>query len=286
MTESFEIVHPAFRSVVSAEAEVVLVADGLDFTEGPVWYRGALLFSDIPADTIYRWTKDEGVAVWRQPSHHANGNTTDREGRLLTCEHGSRRVTRTEADGTVTTLAATYLGRRLNSPNDIVVQSDGTIWFTDPPYGIKPEEKEQPAHYVFRLDPGAAEPVAMVDDFSRPNGLAFSPDEGVLYIADSDPNIRHIRRFDVSSTHGLEGGEVFVTLDHGAPDGMRVDTEGRLYSTGGEGVYVFDADGVHLGTIRTPKPAANCAFGREGMRTLFITARDAVWAVELAVVGR
>ena len=284
--EPFEFTNSSFENILSAQARIELIADGFDFTEGPVWHRDALLFSDIPADTVYRWTKSEGVSVWRRPSHHANGNTTDREGRLLTCEHGSRRLTRTETDGSMTTLASTYQGRRLNSPNDVVVQADGTIWFTDPPYGIKLEEKEQPAHYVFRLDPGADEPVAVVDDFSMPNGLTFSPDESVLYVADSDPKLQHIRRFEVSPTHELTGGEVFVTLDQGVPDGIRVDREGRLYSTGGEGVYVFDVNGARLGTIRTPKPAANCAFGGEEMRTLFITARDAVWAVELAVAGR
>ena len=286
MVKSFEVYDAAFESVLSADARVDLVADGFDFTEGPAWYGGALVFSDIPADTIYRWTETEGLSAWRRPSHHANGNTTDCEGRLVTCEHGSRRVTRTEADGTVTELATTHRGKRLNSPNDVVVQEDGTIWFTDPPYGIESDEKEQSAHFVFRLDPGAKEPVAMVDDFSMPNGLAFSPDERVLYVADSDPDVSHIRRFNVSSTHELTGGDVFVSLDEGIPDGIRVDREGRLYSTGGEGVYVFDVGGARLGTIRTPQPAANCAFGGEGMRTLFITARDAVWAVELAVAGR
>jgi gluconolactonase len=286
MARSFEVVDAAFEIILKPGAEVVLIADEFQFTEGPTWHADALVFSDIPANTMYRWTAAEGVSVWRRPSHHANGNTTDREGRLVTCEHGSRRVTRTEPDGGVTVLAESYGGKRLNSPNDVVVQPDGTIWFTDPPYGIEPEEKEQPAHYVFRLDPGAEEPVAVVDDFSRPNGLAFSPDERVLYIADSDHDLHHIRRFEVTPAGDLTGGDVFVTLHNGIPDGLRVDREGRVYSTGGEGVYVFDAKGALLGAIKTPQEAANCAFGGEGMSALFITARDSVWAVELAVAGR
>jgi gluconolactonase len=286
MARSFEVVDAAFEIILKPGAEVELIADGFQFTEGPTWHADTLVFSDIPANTMYRWTAAEGVSVWRRPSHHANGNTTDREGRLVTCEHGSRRVTRTEPDGSVTVLAESYGGKRLNSPNDVVVQRNGTIWFTDPPYGIKPEEKEQPAHYVFRLDPGEEEPVAVVDDFSRPNGLAFSPDERVLYIADSDHDLHHIRRFEVTPAGDLTGGDVFVTLHNGIPDGLRVDREGRVYSTGGEGVYVFDAKGALLGAIKTPQEAANCAFGGEGMSSLFITARDSVWAVELAVAGR
>jgi gluconolactonase len=235
---------------------------------------------------MYRWRPGEGHTVWRKPSHHANGNTVDREGRLLTCEHGSRRVTRTERDGSVTVLAESYRGRKLNSPNDVVVKSDGSIWFTDPPYGIEPGEREQPANFVFRLPGAGEEPVALIDDFSRPNGLCFSPEEELLYVADSDHEIHHVRRFRVRGDGGLEGGEVFATIEPGIPDGMRVDAAGRLYVSAKDGVQVFDAEGVLLGKIRTPETAANCTFGGEGKRTLFITAVSTVWAVELAVRGR
>jgi len=284
---AIEILDDSFRQVVDADAEVRCIADGFEFVEGPVWIADGqqLLFSDIPADTICRWTEDEGHAVWRRPSHHANGNTTDRAGRLVTCEHGSRTVTRTEPDGTVTTLASTYGGKRLCSPNDVVVKSDGSIWFTDPPYGIEPEQIEQPAFYVFRLDEGAAEPVAMVDDFTRPNGLCFSPDEALLYVANSDPAAPVVRRFEVREDNTLAGGEVFVEIDRGVPDGIRVDRDGRLYSTAADGVGVFAPDGRRIGTIRTPQTAANCTFGGPDGRTLFITARTEVCAVRLNVTG-
>jgi len=224
--------------------------------------------------------------VWRKPSHHANGNTVDLEGRLVTCEHGSRRVTRTERDGSVTVLAATHGGKRLNSPNDVVVKSDGSIWFTDPPYGIKPEEKEQAGNFVFRLDPGAEEPVVVADGFSMPNGLYFSPAEETLYVADSDQEVAHVRQFAVQKYGTLGPGDVLAKGTPGIPDGLRTDAEGRVFVSLGDGVQVFAPDGRLLGKIRTPETAANCAFGGEGKRTLFITAVSTVWAVELGVEGR
>jgi len=284
---AIEVVREKFKAVLAADSAVEPVAGGLRFTEGPAWMaEGAfLLFSDIPVSTIYRWSRQDGLKVWRQESHNANGNTVDLEGRLVTCEHGSRTVTRTGKAGRVETIAATYKGKRLNSPNDVVVKRDGTIWFTDPPYGIRPEMAEQTANHVFRLDRGAAEPVAVVSDFSRPNGLCFSPDEALLYIADSDPKIHHVRRFRVKPDNTLEGGEVFVTVSPGVPDGMRVDRDGRLYSTAGDGVHIFSPEGKLLGKIRTPETAANCTFGGPDGRTLFITAHTAVWQVRLAVAG-
>jgi len=282
-----ESLHESFVDVVSPEAELVLLADGFRFTEGPTWRPGeqALYFSDIPNDTIHRWTAAEGLTTWRQPSRRGNGNTVDAAGRLITCEHGSRTVTRTEPDGSLTTLAATYGGKRLNSPNDVVVKSDGTIWFTDPPYGIKPQLSEQAANYVFRLDDGAAEPVAVADHLPRPNGLCFSPDEAVLYVANSDVDVHDIRRFEVRPDNTLDCGAVFAVIDTGVPDGMRVDTDGRLYSTAGDGVHVFTPAGDLLGKIHTPETAANCAFGGPDRRTLFITASDSVWKVQLNTTG-
>ena len=265
---------------------VEVVADGLKFTEGPVWLSGeGLIFSDIPADTIYRWSDSEGLSVFRRPSRRANGNAADHQGNLITCEHGSRSVTRTSPDGEVTTLTERYGGKRLNSPNDVAVQSDGTIWFTDPPYGIKPDQREQPANYVFRLDPGETEPVIVADGLARPNGLCFSSDERLLYIADSDTEIHHIRRFEVRADSTLAGGEVFTTITPGLPDGMRVDVEGRLYSTAADGVQVFSPAGELLGKIHTPQTAANCAFGGADDCILFITATSRLWGVRLAVGG-
>ncbi len=278
-----EIIDRAFEPILSPDTAVRRIATGFEFTEGPAWLaRGQfLLFSDIPADTIYRWTEPEGHTIWRRPSHQANGNTVDAQGRLVTCEHGSRSVTRTEDDGAITTLASTHQGKKLNSPNDLVVSRDGAIWFTDPPYGIRPEQAEQPANYVFRLDPVAAEPVPVADDFSRPNGLCFSPDQEFLYIADSDAELHHIRRFRVGSDGSLAAGEVFVTIDPGAPDGIRTDRSGRRYSTAADGVHVVTSEGKLSGKVKTPETAANCTFGGPANNTLFITAVTSVWAVDL-----
>ncbi|HUW11504.1 MAG TPA: SMP-30/gluconolactonase/LRE family protein, partial [Anaerolineae bacterium] len=286
LSDGFEIVEKEFERIVGAGPELRRIAEGFEFAEGPVWFENGLVFSDIPGDTIYRWTEGEGLSVWRRPSHHANGNTVDLEGRLITCEHGSRRVTRTERDGSVTVLAATYGGKRLNSPNDVVVKSDGSIWFTDPPYGIEEQEKEQAGNYVFRLDPGAEEPVAVADDFSMPNGLYFSPDEETLYIADSAHEIAQVRKFAVQKYGTLGPGGTWVAVAPGIPDGLRTDTAGRVYVCAGNGVQVFRPDGRLLGRIGTPETAANCTFGGVGKRTLFITAVSAVWAVELGVEGR
>ncbi|MBN2584009.1 MAG: SMP-30/gluconolactonase/LRE family protein [Planctomycetes bacterium] len=287
MDDCIEIIEDAFYQVLRDDSELRLVADGFRFTEGPAWWAaaGCLVFSDIPDDTIYQWTEAEGLSIWRRPSRHANGNTTDRDGNLLTCEHGSRTVTRTSPDGQVTTVASTYRGCRLNSPNDIVVKSDGAIWFTDPPYGIKPEQSEQPANYVFRLDPGAVEPVVVASDFSRPNGLCFSSDERLLYIADSDTKIHHVRRFTVGPDNTLSGGEVFAVIEPGVPDGMRVDEAGRLWTTAADGVQVFAPDGRMLGKIHTPQTCANCAFGGPDGDTLFMTATSSVWSIRLATRG-
>lgn len=283
-----EVLNEAFRDVLAPDTTVRLIAEGLEFTEGPVWIEadgGALLFSDISADTIYRWTERDGLSVFRKPSHNANGNATDARGRLVTCQHGSRTVTRTEKDGQVATIASTYNGKRLNSPNDVVVKSDGTIWFTDPPYGIKPEQSEQPANYVFRLDPGAAEPVPVAEDFSRPNGLCFSPDEKYLYVADSDQARSHIRRFRVRENNTLAEGLTFAVIEPPVPDGMRVDEDGRLYVTAGDGIQVFGPAGELLGKIRLPLCPANCTFGGGDRKTLYVTARAGVYAVNLAVRG-
>jgi gluconolactonase len=285
--KDFEALDARFRAVIRSDSAVVAIAKGLKFTEGPVWVpdRAELVFSDIPAGTLYQWAEGKDLAVFRKPSHNANGNTLDMQGRLITCEHGSRTVTRTDADGKVATIASTYKGGRLNSPNDAAVKSDGTIWFTDPPYGLpKGAKKEQAKNYVFRLDPNAAEPVVVADDFDMPNGLCFSPEEKLLYVADSGKP-HHVRRFAVGKDNTLSGGKVFAAIQPGVPDGIRCDEAGRLFSTAGDGVQVFDADGTLVGRIRTPEPAANCCFGGADRTTLFITARTAVYAVKLAVAG-
>ena len=258
------------------------IATDLEFTEGPVWHPdGYLLFSDIPANTIYKWTPDSNLEKFRSPSGNSNGLTLDRQGRLIACEHGNRRVSRTELDGTVVTLADKYQGKRLNSPNDVVVKSDGSIYFTDPPYGVQPEDRELDFQGVYRIAPDGALAL-LADDFGRPNGLAFSPDENVLYVDDTER--RHVRAFDVQPDGTLANGRVFAELGEHRPDGMKVDVNGNVYVTASF-VWVFDSMGRHLGNITTPDAPANCAFGGIENKTLFITARSSVYRVELKVQG-
>jgi gluconolactonase len=262
------------------------LASSFQFTEGPIWQRdGSLLFSDIPANRIYRWTPDGGADVWREPTGNSNGLTLDRQDRLIACEHTGRRVSRTETDGTVVALADQYEGGRLNSPNDVVVKSDGAVYFTDPPYGIQPEEREQPCNGVYRILPNGALEL-LIDDFDRPNGLAFSPDESILYIDDSPR--RHVRAFDVRSDGTLTNSRVFAGMDHpqpGSPDGMKIDEAGNLYVTGATGVWVFESDGTHLGVIVTPERPANCAWGDDDRTSLYITARTSLYRVRVKVPG-
>jgi gluconolactonase len=262
--------------------KVEKIADNLVFTEGPVWVDGGLIFSDVRGNTLYRWTEKDGLAVFRKPSENSNGNTLDPQGRLVTCRHGARDVVRTEPDGTLTVLASAFGGKKLNSPNDVVVQADGTVWFTDPPYGIKPEQREQPFDAVFRLDPGAAEPVAVITNLSYPNGLAFSPDGKFLYVAQSNKKItpNFVTRYAVTTEKTLTDGVRFCEVETGAADGIRVAADGRLFCTSGLGIEIFDTDGKRIGVISTPAPASNCCFGLDG-KTLFITARTAVYRAQL-----
>lgn len=263
------------------------LASGFQFTEGPVWHpEGYLLFTDIPANRIIRWLPDGHVETCREPSGHANGLTFDRDGRLIACEHGNRRVSRTEPDGAIVILAAHFQGRRLNSPNDVVVRSDGTVYFTDPPYGIALDERELPFHGVYALAPGGTLTL-LTDDFDRPNGLAFSPDERILYVGDTAR--RHVRAFDVRPDGTLSNGRVFAELyseQPGGPDGMKVDVEGNLYVTAAGGVWLFASSGRHVGLLPVPEPPpANCAFGGSDRRTLFITDRTSLLCVRTRVPG-
>lgn len=262
------------------------IATGFEFLEGPVWLpEGALLFSDIPAGRIYRWKPGGTAEVWRDPSGNSNGLTLDRQGRLIACEHGNRRVSRTEADGAVVALADQYEGKRLNSPNDVVVRSDGTIYFTDPPYGIEPEQQEQPCNGVYCIRSERTVEL-LSDDFDRPNGLAFSPNESILYIGDS--RRRHVRAFDVRADGTLSNSRVVADMDHpqpGSPDGMKVDEAGNLYVAGATGIWVFEPDGTHLGVIVTPKRPSNCAWGDADRQSLYITARTSLYRIRVKVPG-
>ena len=271
-------------SALVESGEPERIATDLKFTEGPVWHPdGYLLFSDIPANTIYKWTPDGELEKYRSPSGNSNGLTLDSLARLVACEHGNRRVSRTEPDGQIVVLADKYQGKRLNSPNDLVVKSDGSTYFTDPPYGVQPDERELDFQGVYRIAPDGTL-ILLVDDFVKPNGLAFSPDESVLYVGDTDR--KHVRAFDVQHDGTLANGRIFADLSarqHG-PDGMKVDAKGNLYVTAGV-VWIFDNTGKHLGDIVMPDPPANCAFGGPGNKMLFITARPSVYRVELKVQG-
>lgn len=260
-------------TVVTGPIEVV--ATGFQFTEGPVWVADAgLLFSDIPADVIYRADK----SVYRAPSGNSNGLACDREGRLIACEHGNRRVSRTEKDGRVTTLADRYLGRRLNSPNDAVVRSDGSIFFTDPPYGVKPDERELPFAGVYMIAPDGALRLLSVY-FRSPNGLAFSLDEKKLYVGDSEDNF--IEVFDVAEDGALTNACLFAKAS--VPDGMRMDPYGRLWVAAEDGLHVFRGDGSLSAIVPVPEPPSNCAFGDNDRRTLYITARKGLYKARCAM---
>jgi gluconolactonase len=277
-----------FGKIVPKDAKLEKLASGMKFLEGPVWVPadgGYLLFSDIPSNEIKKWNAKDGLTTFRSPSNNTNGNFLDLEGRLISCEHSARRISRTEKDGKVNTIVDTFNDAKLNSPNDVVVKSDGTIWFTDPPYGIpKNEKQEQPKNFVFRYDTKTQKLAAVVNDFDRPNGLCFSPDEKRLYIADSGKP-KHIRVFDVNDDGTLTESKVFCAIDKGAPDGIRVDVEGRIFSSAAEGVQIFAADGKLIGKILVPESPANLCFGGDDKKTLFITARTSLYSIKLSVAG-
>lgn len=288
----FEIHNPVFGSYVMGNAPVKQLATGFDWVEGPVWFGDAncLLFSDIPNNKIMRWSPEDGLSTYRAPSHYTNGHTRDRHGRLISCEHGERRVTRTEYDGRVTVIADRYDGKRLNSPNDVIVASDGAIWFTDPHYGIMTHyeghksEQELPCH-VYRVDPQTGQIDAVVTDMVCPNGLAFSPDETLLYVADTGAMFdshaqRHIRVYDVVDK-SCRNGRLFHVIDEGFADGFRIDTDGNLWSSAADGVHCISPDGDLLGKIIVPELVSNVCFGGRGKHQLFITATTSVYRVSL-----
>jgi gluconolactonase len=281
-----------FSSEAFIKSDSVLeeLATNLQFTEGPIWNSktASLLFSDIPANRIYQWVAPTNLTVFREPSGNSNGLVFDHEGGLLVCEHGNRRLARIDIDGAYTVLVDRFRESRLNSPNDVVVRSDGLIFFTDPPYGIQPSEQELPFQGVFSLNPESQELTLLVDDFDRPNGLAFSPNEQQLYIADSSATRRHIRVFDVQTGGRLTNGRVFATIQSplpGNPDGMKIDIEGHLYVAAAGGVWIYTPKGNQVGLIPTPIQPSNCAWGESAWQTLFITARPSVYRIQLSIKG-
>jgi gluconolactonase len=283
-----------FNDYINGNCQLEKLYTGTLWAEGPVYFCDGdfLLWSDIPNDRMLKWTPGGGVTEFRRPANYANGHTRDREGRLVSCEHGARRVTRTEWDGSITVLADRYKSKRLNSPNDVVVKSDGTVWFTDPPYGILSDyeghkgESEIGACHVYRFDPKSGKLAIVADDFDKPNGLAFSPDEKILYIADTgashDPEgPRHIRAFKVGKEGKLSGGKVFAVCDTGLFDGFRLDEDGNIWSSAGDGVHSFSPKGELLGKIRVPEVVSNVTFGGPKKNRLFITATTSLYAVTL-----
>jgi gluconolactonase len=290
----FEVLDDRFRAV-GGDRWLERLYTGCRWAEGPAYVPAGryVVFSDIPNDRILRWDETTGaVGVFRHPSGYANGHTVDRQGRLVSCEHGNRRVTRTEPDGTQTVLADRYSGARLNSPNDVVERSDGSIWFSDPSYGIDTDYEghrspsEIGACHVFRVD-GAGTDAATVrlaaDDFAMPNGLAFSADERTLYIADTER--AHIRRFGVADDLTLTGGEVFADCDAGSFDGLRLDSAGRLWAAAHDGVHCFDPDGTLLGKLLVPEIVSNLTFGGARRNHLFICATTSLYALRVNVTG-
>lgn len=292
----FEAFDPVFARFVLGNAPVKRLATGFDWVEGPVWFGDAncLLFSDIPNNKIMRWSPDTGISIYRAPSHFSNGHTRDREGRLVSCEHGTRRVTRTELDGGITVIADVFDGKPLNSPNDVVVKSDGTIWFSDPHYGIMShyEGHRSPQEnlcVVYRFDPRDGTLVPVVTDMQCPNGLAFSPDESLLYVADtgrmfeSDP--QHIRVYPVARGKSVGPGTHFHTIEPGVSDGFRLDVHGNVWSSAADGVHCISPTGALLGKILVPELVSNVCFGGRAKHELYITATTSVYRVALATSG-
>ena len=284
----FEIFESNFKLMINDNSRFMTLYSGAEWSEGPVFIknRNMVVWSDIPNDRMLSWTPNAGVEIFRSPSGYSNGNFLDLQGQLLTCEHGNRRISRTNKNGEVVTIVDNFNGKKLNSPNDLVVKSDGSIWFTDPPYGILSDKEghksdsELEGNFVFRYDPIVDKLTLISDDFDKPNGIAFSPDEKLLYIADSG-NPKNIRVFNVSEDgESINKGRVFAEISPGVPDGFRVDTDGNVFTSASDGIQVFTPSGVMLGKILVPERTANCAFGGKNRETLFITASTSLYSID------
>jgi gluconolactonase len=286
----FEILDDRFEGI-NGDQWMQRLHAGCRWTEGPAYFPAGryLIFSDIPNERILRYDETTGaVGVFREPSGYANGHTVDRDGRLVSCEHGNRRVTRTEHDGSVAVLADRFNAKRFNSPNDVVERADGSIWFTDPSYGIDSDyegnkaDSEIGACHVYRIDPDGGVRI-VADDFERPNGLAFSRDETALYIVDT--RRQHIRRFDAAPDGTLSGGEVFATCTAGSFDGLRLDDAGRIWAAAHDGLHCFHPDGTLIGKLHVPEIVSNLTFGGLKRNMLYITASTSLYCLRVTVTG-
>jgi gluconolactonase len=295
---------PAFDALVPADAQIEKVAGGFTFTEGPLWRpKGVLWFSDVVGNVVRQWSPDGRVIEILRPGGYdgnslpaggfigPNGMTAGKDGSVLLCQHGNRRIVRIGRDMKITTVVDRFEGRKLNAPNDVVYRSDGSLYFTDPPYGLPKQDddpaKELPFNGVFKLTEGKLD--AIIKDLSRPNGLAFSPDERTFYVANSDEKYRVWIRYDVAADGTVRNGSVFADAtaakEPGLPDGMKVDVRGNIWATGPSAVWVFSPEGTHLGIIRPPEDPANCAWGDDG-KALYITAETGVYRLKTSVAGQ
>ena len=299
LTSSFQVIDPRFRKLAFGNVHVEKLYTGCRWAEGPAWFAAGryLVWSDIPNDRIMRWDETDGsVSVFRQPAMNSNGHTVDGQGRLVSCEHLGRCVSRTEHDGTRTVLAAHFEGNRFNSPNDVVVKSDGSVWFTDPSYGIDSDyegdaaRSEIGAQRVYRVDPDSGAISMVASDFVQPNGLAFSPDESLLYIVDTGATHQtdgphHVRCFRVGVNGSLSGGEVFAICPVGLYDGLRVDVHGNLWLSAGDGVHCHAPDATLLGKVLIPETVANLCFGGAKRNRMFICGTTSLYSVYLNTRG-
>lgn len=293
----FEIFDARFETILRPDSRLERLATGATWSEGPAYMDdGSLVWSDIPGNRLMRYAPGEGTSVFLHPSEFQNGHTRDLEGRLIACSHGQRAVVRLEPDGSWTVLVDQYEGQKLNSPNDVIVKSDGTIWFTDPPYGlIQPNEgyggtQEQPGCFVYRFDPASLEIGAVVTDMDKPNGLAFSLDETTLYVSDTaashDPNgHHHIRAYDVLEGRRTANSRVFAVIEPGLPDGFRVDQHDWIFTSSEDSIQVYAPDGTRLGKILVPEKVGNLSFGGPNHDRLFIAASTSLYAIDLATRG-
>ncbi len=299
MEKSFEILSDEFQRILGPSPELTLLSSDLKFAEGVCWVerQNCLIVSDFLNDRIVKWSPQHGMGIFRQPAATANGNTVDREGRVISCLTRGRSVVREELDGSLTTIADRYQGRRLTSPNDVIVRSDGSIWFTDPDYGFlvpdfgHGDKPEQDRNRVYRVVPDTGEISVVSEDFDKPNGLAFSPDESVLYVGDTGRTHGEFRPHQLMAFNVVNEGtalanpRLFTVIEPWVPDGFRLDVDGNLYVTTGDGVQVFDQHGNLLGKILTPQVAANCSFGMSDNQTLFIGASNSIWSIKLNTSG-